>query len=304
MLFLIPATVSSQSKPKRDVSKDKSVKIAKQRENAKKRTPANRNQRIKNNGVSVARNKNKKSAGPKTASYLRVNNQDYVYQVMSSYGESDTLKVSTDGKQWSVIWMPSWCEVAKYSDYFVITVGENKSHNEREDWCAVKSDNQTVKIRLKQLGAPLIISASIKNWSLEHNIKKDIGSGSGVTDCLNIYANVAIYGAAEQKCIVKALITDENDKPIKCSPEYQKYSTTKTNDVCAEVEVTPNFDSFEHKVSISIPNDAIILLKKKQNLRCKLVVYCVSTQKYIEGASCTFNFKAKKKKGHVKTEKL
>ena len=100
---------------------------------------------------------------PKEASYLRVNNQygdDITYYPTYS-GDYNIFHVYTDGRDYSVEMLPSWCHLTnKYSDSFTLYIDSNTSHEDRSDWFVVRSNNQKVTVHLKQSGKPMSISAS------------------------------------------------------------------------------------------------------------------------------------------------
>lgn len=294
--LIAPAIANAQSKPKRDVSKDRSVIVAKQQEQAKKAAAQKKRQE-------VARKRRQRVIvePPKDASFLRVDQQSSLTINVNSYGGDETFSVSTDGEEWSVIALPSWCKITPNTDSFVLSCEANTSHDDRSDWFKVISDDQEVRVDIKQSGAPLYITANFYWGNLHHNVKRNFGGGDG-DQYLRINTDVTIKGAKDQKCLICAFISDENDYSIKASYGYSNYGVSSSNNVYAVTEITPTSDEEQSfNVDIYLPNNAMKLLKKRNKLRCLLALYCVKIANYINGADYTLNFRAKNKKGKVTT---
>lgn len=312
ILFLVglicaPCYTYAQSKPKRDTSKDRSVVIAKQKAEAQQKAAARaaENKRKQAAAAEAQRRRKAQTAQvPKVATYLRVNQLTAVSKVVGSYSGSETFTVNTDGKEWSVLYVPTWCKVTKYSNYFVLSFNGNMSHDDRSDWFMVKCDNQEVRVDIKQNGTPLNISSRFNYANLTHNV---YGSSTGLSgkQCLKINANVTIEGAKGQKNLVVAFIKDEYNNSIKASSGFSDFGLQSSNDLYVATEITPTSDNAQsYNVTLYLPNNAMRLWKKKNKLRCQLAVYCVKTSSYISGANYTLSFKAKSKKGKVTTKKL
>ena len=325
-LFLfLPQIVSAQSKPKRDASKDRSV-IVEKRENTHKRTPiiaerkrrpARRNTRkettVRRNTrkeTTVRRNTRKETTARRstrkkttasviqTATYLRVNPASSFSEPRHSNGGQIVFDVATDGKNWTISNLPYWCHVRKYPNWFVIDYDANTKHEDRQGWFEVKSDNQRVRINVSQQGAPINIQAHFNGAYLLHNqYVPSLGN------CLKITSEVAISGAFGQKCWVVAYIIDEEGYNVKAKNGYQNYALPSSNNIYVASEVIPSTDKKETFTIVSyIPNNAMRLLKKNNNLQCKLVIYCVETNEYVSGATYTMKFRAKSKRGVVTTK--
>lgn len=287
--LIVSHTANAQSIPKRDTSKDRDIITTKQRGQAKK-TLAQKNAGRRRQRPTVET--------PKYATFLSVDQQSSLTITINHYGGAETLDVSTDGKEWFVTGFPSWCRVTKYANSFILYCDANSSHDDRSSWFKVLADNQEVRVDITQLGTPLHINANFNYGRLQHNIIRDaLGS-----PYLRINTRVTIKGAKDQKCLVCAFLSDENDHSVKASSGYPSYSIS-SNNVYAAKEVTPTSDeeqSFD--VDIYLPNNAMKLLKKRNKLRCHLALYCVKTANYINGADHTLSFRAKNKKGKVTTK--
>lgn len=301
MLVCTFDVANAQSKPKRDVSKDKSVIAAQRKVQTKKTTPKQQTQAKKIRKAYVTPPQTKKQA-----TYLRVNQLTSVSKNVSSQAGSETFTVNTDGKEWSVVALPFWCNVTRYSDRFVLSYNSNPSYDTRSDWFKVKCDNQEVRIDIKQEGAPVNITSNFNYAYLQHNTdwSGDWSLAVRKTKWLGINANVTIKGAKGLKCLVVAFVADEYGKNIKAASSFPSYGLPSSNDVYAATEVIPQSDDAQtFYVNLRLPNNAMRLLKKKNKLRCYLAVYCTKTSTYVSGANYTLRFNAKSKKGKVTTKK-
>jgi len=291
--------LNAQSKPRRDISKDKSVILAKKKEAKKAAEIAKQKKR----DAAKRYRKKKVIQTPKTASFLRVNQLQYINKTVSSNGGSETFEVNTDGKEWNVVALPLWCHLTKYANSFVLSYSQNPSHDERSDWFKVKSDNLEVKIDITQTGLPLNLSARFNYCSLQHDASH-YNKGT-YEKCLTIVSNVTIKGAKNQKCLIVAFFYDDAGNSIKATYKYPDYAIPSSKDVFVATEVVPTSDEAQTFNSVLyLPNDAMALLKKKNKIRCQLVVYCVKTSSYISNANYTMYFKAKKKRGKITTKKM
>ena len=295
--LLVPKYVDAQSKPKRDVSKDRSVIVAKQKKEAQEKKAQETAKKQTTRRKKITR----PNPTPKRATYLKVNELMFIDRNINSKGGYETFSINTDGENWNVYSLPSWCHITKYYKSFRITYDANTSHDDRKDWFIVRSDNQEVKVNIIQAGAPLYISASFTYGQLKHNV---YASRYGRREqCLNISANVTISGAKQQKLLVAAFIVDEDNKNIKASYGYSDFALIPDKEVYAVTEITPYYDDAQRfSVDLYLPNDAMNLLKKNNKLQVKLALFCVKTSSYVSGANYTLRFKAKNKKGKVTTK--
>lgn len=295
LLLLLPQIADAQSKPKRDTSKDRSVIVAKQKKEKKQKRPALIAEQKKR---PARRNAHKKTIAPviQSATYLRVNQLTSLSKIFDSKAGGLWFDVATDGKDWSIDNLPYWCHVSKYPTSFVFTYDANPTHEDRQSWFDVRSDDQQVRVNVTQQGAPINIQAKFNYAYLKHNqFIKSVGN------CLEINSHVTISGAAGQKFLVVALIADEEGNYVKAN--YQSYTLPNSDILCVSSKVTPSTVNEETFNVISyLPNKAMNLVKKNNNLRCKLLVYCEKTNEYVNGATYTMPFRAKSKHGVVTTE--
>ncbi len=296
LLLFLPQTVSAQSKPKRDTSKDRSVIVAKQKkEQAQKRGLSSKRNTYKKRTRHVVQ---RTTPDIQVATYLRVVPPIPLSKPLDSKGGCIGFDVVTDGKNWTISNLPYWCHVRKYSNRFVVDYDANTKHEDRHDWFEVSSDNQQVRINISQQGAPINIQAKFNYANLHHN--QPIGY---IGKHLEIASSVTISGAAGQKCLVVALIDDEDGKYIKAKSYYNNYTMPNSDILYVASEVIPSTDNEETFNVISyLPNNAMDLLQKNNNLQCKLFIFCVKTNEYVSGATYTMKFRAKSKRGVVTTK--
>ncbi len=287
--FTFSSESCAQSKPKRDTSKDKSVILErKKKESQKKNVAATQ----RNNG---RKRRYKSTPNPTLASFLRVNQLSYIWKKVNSYGGVDIYEVNTDGKDWTIWGAPSWCHITKYPSSFWVSYDSNPSHEDRYDWFRVRVDTLEVKVDIKQEGLPLNIRAEFNNGSILHNYNY----------CLKINSSVTIRGAKNQKCLICAYFTDEDNNMIKAEYNYSKYATPATNDLFTATEIIPTTDDAQtFNVVLYLPNNAMMLHKKKNTIKCQLFVYCEKTSSFLSDTNYTMVFKATKKKGNITTKSL
>lgn len=298
LFFALPLVVSSQSKPKRDTTKDKSAVIARQKqEQAKQKAAEQAAAEKKRNEIAAApkrRSKTVKKAAPKLASYLIVdNNTTSLIKSYDAQRGSERFIVQTDGQDWNISFLPSWCQVTtKDSDYFILSYSENDSHDERSDWFSVKCDSKEVRVIVQQAGAPINIVSQIDRVNLIHNYL------SANRSYMKIEADVSIQGAKQQLCYIVATFQDQNG-PIKAAPGYADFAMNSAGDLYVYTQVYPQTDTRQnYNISMLLPNDAMLLYKKKiKDLVCKVSVYCASTSSYVSPSiPKLFSAKLKKKK--------
>lgn len=89
--------------------------------------------------------------GATDATYLRVDNKTEVQSNWSGSAGSETYYVSTDGSDYRVYLLPSWCEVTnKTATSFTITWEANTTGSSRSDWFRVESADQRVRVNVTQ----------------------------------------------------------------------------------------------------------------------------------------------------------
>ncbi len=300
IITIFAIDVNAQSKPRRDISKDKSVILAKKKEAKKAADIAAQKKR----DAAKRYRKKKVVQAPKAASFLRVNQVNYIKKQLNSNGGSETFEVNTDGKEWNVVALPIWCRLTKYANSFSLSYNQNPSHDERSDWFKVQSGNLEVKIDIIQKGLPLNISAKFNYCGLQHDAVHYNDKGES-EKYLKIYTDLTIKGAKKQKCLIVAFFFDDAGNSIKASYKYSNYATSSSKDLFVATEIVPTSDEAQSfNTILYLPNDAMFLLEKKKKIRCQLAVYCVKTSSYVNNAEYIMYFKAKKKRGKITTKRL
>lgn len=245
----------------------------------------------------LSRRSRHKTTIPKEASYLRINNQ---YGDITDYptfsGGYKTYSLYTDGQNYSVTMLPSWCKVtSKNSNSFTVYIDTNDSYEDRFDWFYVNCDNKVVKVYLKQSGKPMSVTASYQSGHLTHNYN------SSGEKYIKVNATLNVSGAKNIRLFAVATVQDEYGNQVHATPSYSNY---KNNDgtFCTAADFTPTSDDLTpFNVTIYIPNNALKLYNKRNKLICNLSLYCEETGKFVSNASYSLVFNAKCKKGIVTT---
>lgn len=301
LMMVIALSVNAQSKPKRDTSKDRSAVVAKkQKENStlvkSKTMPIIVAKQTKQK---VSRRRKHVNTRITSASYLTVNQSVLLSKVLKAEGGNIAFDVSTDGKEYTIVSLPSWCKVSKYSNCFLLEYAANPSNNERRDWFVVKSDSKEVRVNLTQPAKPCEFMAYISSAYLKHNV---YSSAMGCL-CLEIHATVTIAGAAGENCSVDAYFLDKQKRYVKASLGYSSYALSSSNPIiCVSAKVTPSANtSRSYDVVWYLPNNALDLQKKKNELCCEVMFWRFGNG-YVSNITYPIYFKAKSKRGVVTTE--
>ncbi len=312
IFFLIPSLANAQSKPKRDTSKDRSVIAAKKQKEGTRRGAVFAD-RKSNSRKAVAAKQGKRKASYKrkashkrkynvarsySASYLTVNRQSIsLSSTLSQNGGVAYFDVDTDGKEWTVIGLPYWCKMKKYYNGFLLEYEENSSRYERKTWFVVKCDGQEVQVNLSQPAIHYEFSANISAAYIKHNVY----SSSLGCYCMEIHATVTIMGAAEDLFKVYTYIIDKRGHFVTAKPGYSSYIFSSSNPIIyGSGEVTPSTNkSQSYNLVWLLPNNALDLRKKKNELCCK-IRFWHSGKGYLPDYS--IYFKAKSKSGTITTE--
>lgn len=108
--------------------------------------------------------------------YLTIDNKTAVSASFSASGGYETFYVRTDGDSYTVEYLPSWCSVTnKTSTSFTLQCSQNTSTSSRSDWLRVKSGDKTVRIDVSQKANANIITGTIDNIWVEHNVVQYVG---------------------------------------------------------------------------------------------------------------------------------
>lgn len=301
----MPCLAYAQAKPKRDTSKDRSVIVVKKQKEETKRKVASVERKSNSIKVLVAKQGKRKASNKRrntiarkhSASYLTVNKQSFsLSSTLSQNGGKAYFDVGTDGKEWTIIGLPSWCKVTKYSNQFLLEYEENFSHDERKDWFFVKCDSKEVRVNLSQSAAPYEFAANIEMAYLRHNV---YSSSLGCL-CMEIHATVTITGAAGVPCSVEAYIVDEKGRYVTAKARYSSYELLGR--IYSWAQVIPSTNKIQsYDVVCLLPNNALNLRKKKNELCCKVMFWHYG-KGYLTDVTYPIYFKAKSKHGTVTTE--
>ncbi len=311
---LMPCLANAQSKPKRDTSKDRSVVVAKKQKKKVEKATSNRPLVAKKSKRNASNSRKYRTVTKCSASYLTVNqnstqftasyltvnqNSTQFTETLLPFGGRLTFDVQTDGKEWNVWGVPSWCTMTKSSNGFILEYDENISHGERKDWLVVKCDSKEVRVNISQLAALEAFAANIDNLYLKHNVYSSSLGGL----CLEIHAIVTITGAAGELCSIDAYITDEKGNYINAKSSYPLYMLSSANPaVCTSTKISPITNKTQsYDVVCYLPNNALDLRKTENNLYCRVIFWC-SGKGYLTDLSRNLYISTKSKHGVVTTK--
>lgn len=203
---------------------------------------------------------------PHAATYLFVNQNITLGNVVGSEKHLETYSVKTDGANWNIRYLPPWCKIeSKTNESITLSYDANTTHFERSDWFEVYSDTQTVRVSVTQNGIPIDITGGVRNINVQHNC------GEGVIKDLVVDVDVSLKGAKGLKCLCCMNVVDEYGHSIRTWNKM--YS--RNGAVYTEGNLVPTIDEeMKYKVQNVIPNNTFVLPKK----RCKL--YLIITLMY------------------------
>lgn len=298
-LSFVFLSVGAQSKPKRDITKDRKPvtfvpKVQKSIPRFVGKKIAANNPR-KDIRKSTSRHKKRFSKTlrrrQRLATFLYVDGETTIGHLNSKV----RYNVTTDGKDWKVTYLPLCCTYIKTSsNSFMVYFPENSGYEDRSYHFYVEADNKYVRVNITQSAAPFNVN-NIKATStiyLTHNSNC----------CLLVSAAISVQNAVGIELIPVVFINDGTGLPVKASNSWTSYAMKGSGDVyVAGSAIKPTTNSSQtFTVSMLLPNNAMQLRKKKNELRCYFCLYCPKTKSYVPG-SVYVDFKAKVKKGKVMT---
>lgn len=230
------------------------------------------------------------------ATFLMVNNHySYIGMAVSNYFSNETFTVKTDGSDYSVLDVPSWCNVTtKTPSFFTLSINSNDGYDERTGCFYVKSDNRSCKVSVVQPGKPIIIAAYYTKSDVTHNVE------IAGQKYMSVDAMVRINGAKGLKMRAVAVVVDKFGQRIKSNNIKNAFND---GTFFVSYPFLPYSDEYgNYKVSLMIPNNDLMLTDKNMELSCELLVYCENNNDYVSNAGHSFKFVAKNKKGKIITK--
>lgn len=303
-LFFASLPLSSQSKPKRDVTRDKTTAKTQVAQPVKASAPEKVHAVKKKPKSTIAF----KPAQPKPELNLKVNQQKELTFNANYFGEVRQFDVDANGYKWSVCdSLPEWCNFfSQNAASFTLTVDANSNHEQREGDFYVQCEQQKVLVHVIQSQKPISITAQFKDIEVYHNLERSCYRKDD-NKCLQIETDLTLTGAKGLNCFVVADIVDEYGNKITCNREFYQY-----NPKCSVIErrgcfvgatVCPSSDlPTSYRLGIEIPNNLLKLTNSENNMRITLRVICDKTDAFALGESEVFNVKAKSKKGKITTK--
>lgn len=258
-LLAIPVVLYPQEQPRRDRSKDHSLKMKSSKRNQTRLC----------------------------ATYLRVNNLFEINKQISFNGKTEVYYVDTDGGAWYISDLPQWCKVISQGENtFKLKYEPNYLGHSRRCRFKVVSYPKVVDVNIIQDSVPLPtnIEAHIDNVSKRSNVS------NGKDLCLELHFKVTIEGGEMQKCLLVAWFTDESGDIIDANPAYTDNRIDDEGTAGIVNELTPYNDRQTYNVTWLFPYNALLFNQSQMNVTCNIGVYCVSTEKFLKGASYSFSF--------------
>lgn len=295
----------AQSKPQRDISKDRKAAVAMPPVSS---VPGIRRGVVKENQP-VTNNKPKRKVAQRKLAYsnkrkrtnLSSRRIEKKLTVSSTYVAFDARKytmsvdVNANGNFWYLTDVPNWCRVSCYSGFFTITCEDNQETSGKDAAFYVRSGNQAVRISVRQSGAPEV-SASISNVSIVHN--ENIENEK----CMVISGVVGVPVSYNRNFFVEAFFYDTQNNGINAHWAYPEYKWHSTDLLClksASFTATPN--QLYYYFRMVLPNRAIAVSKGEVVLTCMLNVYNSEDETLVCNSSHSFKIKLKRKKEKTKT---
>lgn len=266
-----------QSKPQRDVAKD--------RKTAVKKTQASSLPKVKTQVVVSNKPKrtvvkrhlaysNKRKTTYKRSRYIK-NEEPFLTVsttnlMFDAQGSTKSVDVRTNGKSWYLDGVPDWCEVSTYRDFnfFSIKCLENESEKPKNASFLVHSGNKTSRIYVYQSGAPAV-QAFIHNVTLQHNIKV------GNEKYLVISGTVDISVPYERSFFIGALFYDTQYRFVNVSLAYPSYKLPDCDYLFLSASFVAKKSQRNYYFSMYLPNNAMLLgvSRSKELLMCRLNVF-------------------------------
>ena len=287
-----------QSKPQRDVAKDRKSAVLKPQKSSvsnkiqvsasKKRTVvkrqmaySNKRRRIYNRSQQIKNNEPN----------LTVSSTNIVFEA-KEYTKS--VGVNANGKSWYLSEVPNWCRVAYYTDFFTITCNNNTSENGKDAAFYVHSGDQSIRISVHQSGAPTA-QASIYNVTLQHNVKV------GNEKYLVISGTIDVSVSYERSFFIGAIFYDTQNRLVNANFTYPSYKFSDTDYLFLSKTFVAKKTERYNYFSMYLPNNSMSLVRGKNFLTCKLNVYNSSDGTVVSSNEYIVRFHAKNRKGNIET---
>lgn len=105
----------------------------------------------------------------------------------TSYGGSEQITVYSGGSAYyvPVAYIPSWCTVKTYSNYFTVTVIENPNNTSRKDWFKVTAGGKEVRINVEQLAKTITNTPQTTTPKEQTTTPKEQKTKSKTKKCFN-----------------------------------------------------------------------------------------------------------------------
>lgn len=290
----------AQQESKHSVKKEPAKKQeTKDSGKAKKNTAQSKKRKATSSRRRNSYEQNTASSGysSRTATYLKVNDHysNYTEKILSAQTYKSFF-VNTDGSDYTVSMLPSWCRVTnRTSSYFTIIIDGNYSYDSRTDWFAVRSGNKEIRVSLNQEGRTITVAGTYLFANAMHNYYYN-----GIRYMV-VTARVKICGGRGLKLYAVAAVQNKYGNLVQAKSYYSNYRGADGTFFATSL-IEPTSDDGSYMVKVYIPNNAMMLYDKKNELTCKLFLYCEKKGAYIHTQEYSFPFTAKVKDGDVTTK--
>lgn len=166
-LSFVFLSVGAQSKPKRDVTKDRKPvtsvpKVQKSIPRFENKVAMNSPRKNIRNSSSRHKKRSSKTLRrrQKLATYLYVDGRKSVSIIVGHFSSKVEHLVSTDGQDWTVTNLPSWCSYVKTSsNSFMLYTLANSEYEDRSSYFYVVADDQYLRVDITQIAVPFDVES-------------------------------------------------------------------------------------------------------------------------------------------------
>ena len=170
-------------------------------------------------------------------SYLTIDNKTAISTSFSYNGGSKMFYVETDGDSYTVDYLPSWCSVSnKTSTSFTLQCNQNTSASSRSEWFSVKSGDKTVRIDVSQDANRNLITGSIDQVWVEHNVIQYVGMIP--QKGMKIHVKFSVNNMLHQTGNIAAYFNFQNGTKLM---DYNMAYRTGNGQVTVQGSFTPNY---------------------------------------------------------------
>lgn len=236
------------------------------------------------------------------ASFLTVNSQRLLEDGIPSDGATKNYAIRTDGAGLVIDNLPVWahCTAASVNE-ITIVYDANEDYEERKQTISVTSGSYSAYIDVVQAAKTAGANVDFNYIYIFHNTTNNM-SYKGQS-CLQVKADVTLSGAEGHDCYVMAYFTDEYGNKISANGDNPQNGSTGRSTLYSECHFVPTTDNPKrYTVSLTIPNNSILLNRKKGVVNCHVSFRSAQSPELTDLE--TVGFMVKKKKSGIVTKAL